>query len=65
MKKRRRIAIRRDGCAAFVPHADYLIIGSNFCQAPVANLVQEQVPIMRRKSNRVEAALPPRPFEGN
>jgi hypothetical protein len=22
---------------AFVPHADYLIIASNFCQAPVAN----------------------------
>jgi hypothetical protein len=33
----RRIAIRRYDTVAFVPHADYLIIDSNFCQAPVAN----------------------------
>jgi len=37
MKEWRRIAIRRYGYFAFVPHADYLIIGSNFCQALVAN----------------------------
>jgi len=36
MKIRRRIAIS-GGCIAFVPHADYLIIASNFCQALVAN----------------------------
>jgi len=35
MKIWRRIAIRRDGCFAFVVHAHYLIIDSNFCQAPV------------------------------
>jgi hypothetical protein len=43
MKSWRRIAIRRYGCLAFVPHADYLIIDSNFCQALVAkpNRAQE------------------------
>jgi hypothetical protein len=40
-KKWRRIAIRRYGCVVFVPHANYLIIGSNFCQALVANGMQE------------------------
>jgi hypothetical protein len=40
MKRRRRIAIRRYGCFAFVPHADYLIIGSNFCQGLAANLLR-------------------------
>jgi hypothetical protein len=34
MKRWRRIFIRRYGQVAFVPHAYYLIIGSNFCQAP-------------------------------
>jgi hypothetical protein len=34
----RRIAIRRYDTVGFVPHADYLIIDSNFCQARVANL---------------------------
>jgi hypothetical protein len=34
----RRIAIRRYETVGFVPHADYLNIDSNFCQARVANL---------------------------
>jgi hypothetical protein len=33
MKMWRRIAIRRYDAVAFVPHGDYLSIGSNFCQA--------------------------------
>jgi hypothetical protein len=37
MKKWRGMAIRRYDCFAFVSHAHYLIIGSNFCQALVAN----------------------------
>jgi hypothetical protein len=39
MEQRRRIAIRRYGCFAFVPHAGYLSIDSNFCQARAVEIV--------------------------